>query len=211
MEALPLTVSVPRLLASPMLSHEMLKDPPSIIFRDRAFVADQARQDRHMKAVTSIETHTALTLIPGKAVGKRARRVTSGRKSTRRKPTLRSSKLRVLVVDDVPDVTEMIALFLKHAGYDVVTADSATMALRQAKERTFDLIISDIGMPEMNGYELAEALRGHLNYQGIPIIAVTGYSEYDDRARALRSGFSAHLTKPIDPIQLLNLINELLG
>lgn len=189
----------------------MLKDPISVIVRDRALVAGQATQDRHTKSVTSIETHPASPLSPINVFGRGARKVISAKRSARRKPTLRSSRLRVLVVDDVPDVTEMIALFLKHAGYDVATADSATKALQQANERTFDLIISDIGMPEMNGYELAEALRGHADYQSIPIIAVTGYSEYDDRARALRSGFSAHLTKPIDPTQLLNLMKELLG
>ena len=188
----------------------MFKDP-SINVRDRALVAGQADQDRQMKAVTSIKTGTAPPLHQHQAFARRAGKVIPAKRSARRKPTLRSSRLRVLVVDDVPDVTEMIALFLQHAGYDVATADSATKALQQTNERTFDLIISDIGMPEMNGYELAEALRGHADYQGTPMIAVTGYSEYDDRARALRSGFSAHLTKPIDPIQLLSLIDKLLG
>src|SRR5262245_30035919 len=65
----------------------------------------------------------------------------------------------VLVVDDVVDVTDMIALFLKHAGYDVTTANSAAAALGLAADQQFDLVISDIGMPEMNGYELAETLR----------------------------------------------------
>jgi CheY-like chemotaxis protein len=188
----------------------MLKDPTSVIVRNRALVTP-ADHDCPAKSVSSVETHTALPLRPNKVLARGARKVTSAKRSSRRKPPLRSSRQRVLVVDDIPDVTEMIALFLKHAGYDVATADSATMALQLTNERTFDLIISDIGMPEMNGYELAEALRGHADYQGIPMIAVTGYSEYDDRARALRCGFSAHLTKPIDPTQLLNLMNELLG
>src|SRR5205823_11438705 len=65
----------------------------------------------------------------------------------------------LLVVDDVSDVTEMIGLLLKHAGYQVSTADSARAALQLAEKRNFDFIISDIGMPEMNGYELATALR----------------------------------------------------
>jgi CheY-like chemotaxis protein len=128
-----------------------------------------------------------------------------------RKSTSRGSRPSVLVVDDVPDVTEMIALFLKHAGYEVATAGSAPAALQLAKERAFDLIISDIGMPEMNGYELAESLRGRSEYQRTPMIAVTGYTEYDDRGRAQRAGFSAHLTKPIDPADLLTLMNELLS
>jgi CheY-like chemotaxis protein len=188
----------------------MLKESTSVIVPDRALVFRRTDHDRHAKSVSSIEMQTTPPVFPGKAFGRGAGKVTSAKKPARHKPTLRRSRLKVLVVDDVPDVTEMIALFLKHAGYEVVTADSAPMALQLTNEKTFDLIISDIGMPEMNGYELAETLRGHADYQGIPMIAVTGYSEYDDRARALRCGFSAHLTKPIDPIQLLNLMKELL-
>ena len=128
-----------------------------------------------------------------------------------RRPKTRTPKPRVLVVDDVNDVTEMIGLFLKHAGYEVSTADSARAALRLAGEGAFDLIISDIGMPAMSGYELAESLRSMPDYRDIPLIAVTGYTEYDDRGRSLRAGFNAHMTKPIDPSQLLSLMNELLG
>ena len=117
----------------------------------------------------------------------------------------------VLVVDDVPDVTEMIELLLKHAGYDVSTADSAQDALHLARLNHYDLVISDIGMPEMNGYELAAALRELADYNRTPLIAVTGYSEYDDRGRAVRAGFNVHLTKPIEPTQLLTLMRELLS
>ena len=122
-----------------------------------------------------------------------------------------SHKQRVLVVDDVIDVTDMIALFLKHAGYDVATANSAGSALELATDQSFDLIISDIGMPEMNGYQLAESLRGLSDYRTTPLIAVTGYTEYDDRGRSLRAGFDAHLTKPINPSQLLELVSRYLG
>jgi CheY-like chemotaxis protein len=118
---------------------------------------------------------------------------------------------RILVVDDVADVTEMISLFLKHAGYQVTTADSASAALRRARTETFDLVISDIGMPQMNGYELAGQLRALEKYERVPMIAVTGYTEYDDRGRSVRAGFNAHLTKPIDPAVLLKLIQELLS
>ena len=114
-----------------------------------------------------------------------------------------------LVVDDVADVTEMISLFLRHAGFNVVTAQCATDALQLAETQPFDVIISDIGMPGMNGYELAEALREMPEYRQVPMIAVTGYSMYDDRARALQSGFNAHLVKPINPSALLDLISEL--
>lgn len=105
----------------------------------------------------------------------------------------------------------MIALFLTHAGFDVTTANSADRALRLTSENQFDIIISDIGMPEMNGYDLAESLRKREAYKTTPMIAVTGYTEYDDRGRSLRSGFNAHMTKPINPSQLLTIIGELLA
>jgi two-component system, chemotaxis family, CheB/CheR fusion protein len=140
-----------------------------------------------------------------------AKRLARPSRAAAQKRRPRNLQLSVLVVDDVSDVTEMIALFLKHAGYEVVTADGAAAALNLARDRRFDLIISDIGMPEMNGYELAEALRHLSAYQDIPMIAVTGYTEYDDRGRSLQAGFNAHLTKPIDPAQLLNLMTELLA
>ena len=117
---------------------------------------------------------------------------------------------RVLVVDDVPDVAEVLALLLSRAGYQVTAAGSAFEALDLARLRAFDVVISDIGMPRMNGYQLAGALRALPAYRHVPLIAFTGYTEYDDRGRTLRAGFSAHLTKPIDPAGLLDLINELL-
>jgi two-component system, chemotaxis family, CheB/CheR fusion protein len=116
---------------------------------------------------------------------------------------------RALVVDDVADIAEMIAIFLDQAGYDVVTAMSAPEALRVAHARAFDVVVSDIGMPRMNGYELAEALRSMPDYRTVPMIAVTGFSRYDDCDRALQSGFNAHLTKPINPAVLLSLIEGL--
>jgi CheY-like chemotaxis protein len=148
---------------------------------------------------------------PNRAFGRSGGKAAPQKKPGGRKQGSPSFKRSVLVVDDVPDVTEMIGLYLKHAGYEVTTADSAQAALRLAQEKAFDVIVSDIGMPEMNGYELAECLRRRAEYQGIPIIAVTGYSEYDDSGRARRAGFNAHLTKPIDPSELLQLINELLA
>ncbi|MDQ3755882.1 MAG: response regulator [Acidobacteriota bacterium] len=118
-------------------------------------------------------------------------------------------KPRALVVDDAPDVTEMLAIMLQYAGYEVVTVFSAPQALEAARRDHFDVLISDIGMPGMNGYELVEALRGTPDYQATPMIAVTGFTLYDDRDRALRSGFDAFLTKPINFKDLLKLIEQL--
>jgi len=115
-------------------------------------------------------------------------------------------KPRALVVDDAPDVTEMIALLLKYAGYDVVTVYSGSQALAAVQREQFDALISDIGMPGMNGYELAEQVRALPGYERVPMIAVTGFTMYDDRDRALSSGFNAFLTKPISPNDLLSLL-----
>lgn len=114
-----------------------------------------------------------------------------------------------LVVDDVADVTELLEVLLTQAGYKVVTAGSAKAALAAAHERQFDVIISDIGMPEMNGYQLAEALRQLPEYQTVPLVAITGYSMFDDQQRSKKAGFNAHMTKPIDPRALIDLIEQL--
>jgi CheY-like chemotaxis protein len=114
-----------------------------------------------------------------------------------------------LVVDDVADVTEMLAVVLSHAGYSVVTAASAPAALKEARQRQFDVIISDIGMPEMNGYQLAREMRTLPGYETVPMVAVTGYSMFDDKERSTNAGFNAHMTKPIDPRALVDLIDQL--
>lgn len=116
---------------------------------------------------------------------------------------------RALVVDDAPDVTEMLAILLQYAGYEVVTVYSGPQALSAARSELFDVVVSDIGMPGMNGYELAEAVRALPDYQSTPMIAVTGFTMYEDRDRALRSGFNAFLTKPINPRDLINLVERL--
>lgn len=118
-------------------------------------------------------------------------------------------KRHALVVDDVADVTDMLAVLLTHAGYEVVTADSAAAAIEAAQAHHFDVIISDIGMPRMNGYDLAKALRKLPEYETVPMVAITGFSMFDDRARSLDAGFNAHLTKPIEPRALLDLIGRL--
>ena len=122
-----------------------------------------------------------------------------------------AGKPRALVVDDAPDVTEMLSFVLRYAGYDVVSASSAVEALDAARGRSFEVIVSDIGMPEMNGYELAVRLRSFDQYRETPMIAVTGFSMYDDRDKALAAGFNAFLTKPVNPGDLVSLIERLRG
>ena len=120
-------------------------------------------------------------------------------------------RLRVLVVDDAPDVTELLAILMSHAGYEVATAFSAPEAFDVARAGHFDAVISDIGMPGMNGYQLAEALRALPDYAAVPLVAVTGFTMYDDRERARASGFDDFLTKPISPADLLDAVKRLCG
>lgn len=114
-----------------------------------------------------------------------------------------------LVVDDNSDIAEMLAAVLRHSGYTVSTADSGTGALSAALSKQFDVVVSDIGMPGMNGYELAQALRSFPQYRSTRMIAVTGFAMYDDRDRALEAGFDAHLSKPIDPAALTQAIRRI--
>jgi CheY-like chemotaxis protein len=71
------------------------------------------------------------------------------------------------------------------------------------------VVISDIGMPEMNGYELARALRTIPAYENVPLVALTGYSMFDDRNRSLLAGFNEHVTKPINPRAFVELLEQL--
>src|ERR1700750_1214311 len=114
-----------------------------------------------------------------------------------------------LVVDDNPDITDMLAAVLRHAGYTVTSAHSAHDALSMAVTRHFALVVSDIGMPGMTGHELARVLRAMPEYRSIPMVAVTGFDMYDDRERSAKAGCSAHLSKPIDPFALTQAIRGL--
>ena len=123
----------------------------------------------------------------------------------------RAAPPHVLVVDDAPDVTEMLALMMSYAGYRVSTAFSAAEALEAARSQRFDAVISDIGMPGMSGYQLAEALRALPDYSTTPLIAVTGFSMYEDRERARSAGFDDFLNKPISPGALIDAVKRLCG
>ncbi len=114
---------------------------------------------------------------------------------------------RALVVDDSPDVADMLTIVLRQAGYEVETAYSASQALMAAFTRRFDVIVSDIGMPGMDGYELARRLRELPEYRATPMVAVTGFASYDDRERSLNEGFTAHLSKPVDPATLTRALS----
>jgi two-component system CheB/CheR fusion protein len=116
---------------------------------------------------------------------------------------------RILFVDDNPDVASLFALVLGQAGYRVLPVSSARAALDAAMQEHFDAIISDIGMPDMDGYELAKTLRTFPDYVATPMIAVTGFPEYAAHESAFNAGFNAHLKKPVEPAKLLEILTRL--
>jgi CheY-like chemotaxis protein len=90
-----------------------------------------------------------------------------------------------------------------------VAVFSASEALEAAKAEHFDAVISDIGLPLIDGYQLAKELRSLPNYVTTPLIAVTGFTEYSDQQNAFTAGFDAHLKKPIDPKKIIDLMAQL--
>ena len=115
-------------------------------------------------------------------------------------PGTRSAR-RILVVEDNEDTRRMLRLVLEQEGHAVEEAGEGSHALDLARQSRPEVGIIDIGLPGMNGYELAQRLRASLNHE-IRLIALTGYGQPEDRERALESGFDEHLTKPVHPEEL---------
>ena len=113
---------------------------------------------------------------------------------------------RVLVVDDSDDILELVCSFLRYEGYEVMAAHDAPSALRLAPDFHPNVAVLDIGLPAMDGYELAQQLRDELGSDAPKMIAMTGYGQEADRERARRAGFAVHLVKPVDPKALLESV-----
>jgi PAS domain S-box-containing protein len=116
------------------------------------------------------------------------------------------SGMRVLIVDDELDTRELVAALLTTCGAEMISVGSAAEALNQIERQRFDLLISDIGMPEMNGYDLIARIRQLGEEQGgrTPAVALTAYAGIDDRKRALAAGYEVHMPKPFVAAELIN-------
>ncbi len=114
---------------------------------------------------------------------------------------------RILVVDDNEDGAEMLSVALGHKGHDTRTAYDAATALKLAEEFVPDLAFLDIGLPEMDGYELATRLRRLPGLEGIYLVALTGYGQESDRRKTRAAGFDQHLVKPVD----FSLVDEVVS
>src|SRR5687768_12193960 len=121
--------------------------------------------------------------------------------------------LKVLVVDDEADTRELIREVLTGCGSEVVTSGSVEEALRALEEHKPDILISDLGMPDEDGYSLISKIRALPSERGghIPAAALTAYARAEDRMRVLRSGFQFHLPKPVDSAELVTVVASLAG
>jgi CheY-like chemotaxis protein len=114
--------------------------------------------------------------------------------------------LRVLVVDDCPDTTESLRILLDLWGHEVRTAHSGAEALSLAPTLLPEVILLDIGLPGLDGYEVARRLRRLPGLADVFLIAMTGYSREQDLAQAREAGFDLPLVKPFDPDELQRLL-----
>jgi CheY-like chemotaxis protein len=121
-------------------------------------------------------------------------------------PASGRSRRRVLVVDDNVDAAEMLAALLAHQGHEVRVESNGVAALAVAEEFMPDVAFLDIGLPGMNGYELARRLRLDPAFGNIVLIAVTGWGQQEDRERSHEAGFDEHLTKPVDPDRVVEIV-----
>jgi len=120
--------------------------------------------------------------------------------------------LKLLVVDDDVDTRELIDWVLRRAGAEVVTAESAREALDALEKERFHLLISDIAMPEEDGYSLLKKVRALAPEHGgrIPAIALTAHSMVTDRLQSLRAGFQSHVPKPVVPEELVEVVASII-
>lgn len=115
---------------------------------------------------------------------------------------------RVLVADDNADAAESLGEVLRLLGHDVRVAYDGQQALHLAADFRPEVVLLDIGMPKMNGYETAQQMRAQPWAVGTTLVALTGWGHDEDKRRATDAGFDRHFTKPVDPVELLQMLEN---
>lgn len=121
-----------------------------------------------------------------------------------------SKKAKILVVDDEPEITDILDAFLSNAGHTVVAENSAVMGLERAKTFKPDMIFLDIMMPQMDGYEICNELKKDAATEHIPVIFLTGKDTSDDQGRGFKAGGDMFIKKPFVCERLLEIVNVVL-
>jgi len=117
----------------------------------------------------------------------------------------------ILLVDDYPDALDVWEIFLRAEGFHVLTAGNGFQALTLATKNRPDVIVMDLDLPDISGFEVARELRSQEDTRNIPIIAATGHSHMAQHDKARNAGFDAVVVKPCDPDTLVGQIQRLLG
>lgn len=117
----------------------------------------------------------------------------------------------ILAVDDSASMRQMVSFTLKGAGYQVQEASDGVEALKHAKSQKFDLVLSDVNMPNMNGIELVKELRQLADYKFVPVLMLTTESAGDMKTQGKQAGATGWIVKPFNPDQLLGTIKRVLG
>jgi CheY-like chemotaxis protein len=125
-------------------------------------------------------------------------------------PAVSLEGVHVLIVDDEQDARALVERLLKECAATVTTAASAREALAHVERDKPDVLVSDIGMPEHDGYALIRWIRRLEGERGeIPAIAFTAYARPEDRAKAIQAGYQLHLAKPVEPMRLVSMVASL--
>jgi CheY-like chemotaxis protein len=117
----------------------------------------------------------------------------------------------ILVVDDEPALLRLMEFVLDRQGYRLVTATNGEEALEQARASRPDVIVLDIMMPKLDGYQVAEALRADAELSGIPIIMLSAKAQEEDIERGVEAGVDRYITKPFSPEELAVIVSEYAG
>jgi two-component system CheB/CheR fusion protein len=107
-------------------------------------------------------------------------------------------KRRILVIEDNADAAQMLQALLEIRGHEVHVASNGPDALALLREREVDVVLCDVGLPDMSGYDIALAMRADASLRELPLVALTGYGQPEDRRRTKQAGFNEHFTKPVD-------------
>ena len=120
-------------------------------------------------------------------------------------------KKKILVVEDEERNRYLISFILKSNGLDVITANDGLEGVEAAKKQMVDLVLMDIKMPKMDGYESTRRIRELDDYQSVPIVALTSYAMAGDEKKAMEAGCDGYVSKPIDPETIMDEIRKYLG
>ena len=119
-----------------------------------------------------------------------------------------AEKRRILVVEDNDDARSMLRAILELAGHEVIERADGPSGLEAAVNLRPDAALVDVGLPGLNGYDVARQIRARLSGQPMRLIALTGYGQPQNRTQALEAGFDAHLVKPVEPESLLRIVTS---